>query len=74
MQLSIWVLCAHVDSALKLWTTLDGLNQSLARTLLSLTDLYEKDKAVYTEVVKYISSMRSDQVSRFTAFHASASY
>lgn len=51
----------NAQEALKLWTTLDGLNQSLARTLLSLTDLYEKDKAVYTEVVKYISSMRSDQ-------------
>jgi phosphomevalonate kinase len=51
----------NADEALKLWTTLDELNQSLARTLLNLSELHDKDSKQYTDVVKQISSLHSSK-------------
>lgn len=42
---------------------MDQFNQSLAHTLLELSSLYDKDPETYTIVVKYISSLRVEQVS-----------
>jgi phosphomevalonate kinase len=53
----------HAFPADQLWTTLDKLNQSLAQTFSGLSSLYEQDPETYTIVVKYISSLRVEQVS-----------
>ena len=46
----------------ELWTELDGLNRSLARTLLHLSDLHAQDPETYSEAVKYLSSLQAVQV------------
>ncbi|PPQ67289.1 hypothetical protein CVT25_005873 [Psilocybe cyanescens] len=44
-----------------LWNHLDKLNQSLAKTLLQLSELHDKDSANYKSAVKYISSLQAVQ-------------
>lgn len=44
-----------------LWTSLDQLNQSLARTLLHLSLLHSKDAENYGSAVKYLSSLQPVQ-------------
>jgi phosphomevalonate kinase len=51
------------DLADALWTALNKSNQELAKTLLSLCDMYERDQISYTDAVKFISSLQHVQVS-----------
>ncbi|PPR07378.1 hypothetical protein CVT26_013694 [Gymnopilus dilepis] len=44
-----------------LWTHLDQLNQSLARTLLHLSKLHDQDPENYKTAVKYLSSLQAVQ-------------
>jgi len=60
--LSFFLTCFDILLAQELWDEIDRLNQSLAKTLLLLSELYEKDKENYTDAVKYISSLQSVQV------------
>lgn len=45
-----------------LWNTLDKSNQSLAKVLLSLSDLHARDSSSYTDAVKQISPVEHPQV------------
>jgi len=44
-----------------LWAALNKSNQALAKTLLSLSDMYESDPTSYKDAVKYISSLQHVQ-------------
>lgn len=58
---TLLIVCDILANAL--WTTLDQLNQSLARTLLRITHLHAEDPETYTKAIKYISSLQAVQVS-----------
>ncbi|KAG7449525.1 phosphomevalonate kinase [Guyanagaster necrorhizus] len=49
------------ERANTLWTALDQLNQSLAQTLIQISNLYTKDPQSYESAVKYISSLNHFQ-------------
>lgn len=51
------------ETANALWTALDTLNQSLAHTILSISELYAKDAASYTLAVKALAIAEPSQVS-----------
>lgn len=53
-----------MDLAHSLWTTINQRNQSLANTLLHLSELYSQDPTSYVRAVKYISSLQPVQVSQ----------
>jgi len=50
--------CVKADA---LWTALNNSNQALARTLLSLSAMYERDKISYADGVKFTSSLQHVQ-------------
>ena len=58
----------HNDAADALWTHLDQLNQSLARTLLHLSKLHDQDPENYKTAVKYLSSLQAVQVGSLSNF------
>ncbi|KDQ28163.1 hypothetical protein PLEOSDRAFT_1041023 [Pleurotus ostreatus PC15] len=45
-----------------LWTSIDQLNQSLASILTRISELHDRDPAVYSAAVKYLSSLQPVQV------------
>ncbi|KAK0212677.1 phosphomevalonate kinase [Desarmillaria ectypa] len=49
------------ERASALWTALDQLNQSLAQTLIQISNLYTVDPQSYESAVKYISSLNHFQ-------------
>lgn len=55
-------LVTNVCIADTLWTALDASNQSLAKKLLQLSDLYTSDTESYIRAVKYISALQFIQV------------
>ncbi|KAL0066272.1 phosphomevalonate kinase [Marasmius tenuissimus] len=60
------------EKANALWNALDTLNQTLAKTLLHLSDLYSKDGTLYTRTVSELASSKHDQWSTQAADNAVA--
>ena len=66
-RLALLKIIAHLslisDTADALWAALNESNQALAKTLLSLSDMYDSDPISYKDAVKHISSLQHAQVS-----------
>ncbi|KIY50362.1 phosphomevalonate kinase [Fistulina hepatica ATCC 64428] len=54
------------DTANALWTTLDSLNQELAKTLLQLSELYSRNEKAYIDVVTHAASLSASEWSTLT--------
>ncbi|OBZ68350.1 Ferrochelatase, mitochondrial [Grifola frondosa] len=56
------------ETAKTLWDAIDTLNQALAKTLLKLSDMHERDPPAYAKAVKYLSTLQTVQWLAFPNF------